>query len=87
VDLEIEKAVAQRAVKNAARFKGKRLGGMLVTAVDGMDGVKLLFGDKAWLLVRASGTENLLRLYAEASSRDQVKTLLGAMTAVARRGD
>ncbi|HLY61246.1 MAG TPA: phosphoglucomutase/phosphomannomutase family protein [Terriglobia bacterium] len=87
MDLEIEKAVAQRAVKKAAGFKGKRVGGMLVTAIDSMDGVKMLFGDKAWLLVRASGTENLLRLYAEAPSRDQVKTLLKAMAALARRAD
>ena len=87
VDLEIEKAVAQRAVKNAAGFKGKRVGGLLVTSVDDMDGVKMLFGDKAWLLVRASGTENLLRLYAEAPSRDQVKTLLADMAALARRAD
>jgi phosphomannomutase len=85
VDLEIERAVAQRAVKQAAGFKGKRIGGLRVTAVDGMDGLKMLFGDQAWLLVRASGTENLLRLYAEAPSRKQVKTLLDAMTALARR--
>lgn len=85
VDLEIERAVAQRAVKKAAGFKDKRIGGLRVTAVDDMDGVKMLFGDKAWLLVRASGTENLLRLYAEAPSPGQVKTLLNAMAALARR--
>ncbi|HEV2349462.1 MAG TPA: phosphoglucomutase/phosphomannomutase family protein [Terriglobia bacterium] len=85
VDLEIERAVAQRAVQQAAGFKGKRVGGLRVTAVDAMDGVKMLFEDKAWLLVRASGTENLLRLYAEAPSRGQVKTLLGSMAALARR--
>ncbi len=37
----------------------------------------------AWLLVRASGTEDLLRLYAEAPSREQVKALLDEMTAFA----
>ncbi len=85
VDLEIEKVVAQRVVKQAARFTGKRIGGLRVTSVDDMDGLKMLFDDTAWLLVRASGTENLLRLYAEAPSRDQVEALLDAMTALARR--
>jgi phosphomannomutase len=87
VDLEIERAAAQRAVQKAARFTGKRLAGLRVSHVDDMDGVKLLFGDTAWLLVRASGTENLLRLYAEAPSPDQVKALLDAMTALARRAE
>lgn len=85
IDLEIERAVAQRAVQKAAQFAGKRLAGLRVSRVDDMDGVKLLFGDTAWLLVRASGTENLLRLYAEAPSPGQVKALLDAMTAFARR--
>jgi len=39
----------------------------------------------AWLLIRASGTENLLRHYAEAPSPDQVKAMLDEMTAFAKR--
>lgn len=86
VDLEIERAAAHRMVKRAAQFMGRRITGLRVTAVNDMDGVKMLFNDRAWLLVRASGTENLLRLYAEAPSREQVKALLDAMAALARRG-
>jgi phosphomannomutase len=85
VDLEIEKARAHRVVQRAKRFAGKRIAGLRVTGIDGMDGVKMLFGEAAWLLVRASGTENVLRLYAEAPSPEQVKELLEAMTALARR--
>ena len=86
VDLEIEKAVAQRVVRQAKRFQGKRIAGLRVMAVNDMDGVKMVFNDTAWLLVRASGTENLLRLYAEAPSRAQVKALLDSMAALARQG-
>ncbi len=85
VDLEIELADAQRAVREAARFKGKKFAGLKVTAVEDLDGVKLVFGDSAWLLVRASGTENVLRLYAEAPSPVEVKALLDAMAAEARK--
>ncbi|MGE5326703.1 MAG: phosphoglucomutase/phosphomannomutase family protein, partial [Deltaproteobacteria bacterium] len=70
LDLEVELAAAQKFVRQASRLKGKRLAGLKVTAFDDLDGVKLLFGDSAWLLLRASGTENVLRLYAEAPSRE-----------------
>jgi phosphomannomutase len=85
VDLEIEKAEAQRIVRQARQNKLRRIAGLKVTSVDDLDGVKMWFGDRAWLLVRASGTENVLRLYAEAPSREQVKALLDEMTAFAHK--
>ena len=39
--------------------------GERVTGVDDMDGVKLLFGSRGWLLHRLSGTEPIIRIYAE----------------------
>jgi phosphomannomutase len=84
VDLEIDLKAAQRFVKRAANFKGKRIAGMKVATVDDLDGTKLVFDPSSWLLVRASGTENILRLYAEASSRERVQSLLDAMAARAR---
>jgi phosphomannomutase len=83
VDLEVQLARAQQLVKQVAQGKFKKVAGLKVTAVEDLDGAKMLFGDSAWLLVRASGTENLLRLYSEAPSRDQVKTLLEEMTRIA----
>lgn len=83
VDLEVELAAAQRLVKQVARGKFKQVAGLKVTAREDLDGAKLRFGDLAWLLVRASGTENLLRLYAEAPSEEQVKELLREMAAIA----
>ena len=49
--------------------------GLKVTGVDSMDGVKLKL-ENGWLLVRPSGTEPLLRLYAEADDPKKVKELL-----------
>lgn len=81
VDLEIEKKNAHRIVREVAQKKLKRVAGLKVTAVTDLDGAKMHFGDSAWLLVRASGTENLLRLYAEAPTREQVKALLAEIRA------
>lgn len=85
VDLEIERETAHWIVGQVGQNKLKSVAGLNVTAVDSMDGVKMLFGDTAWLLVRASGTENVLRLYAEAPSPEQVKALLREMTAFAHK--
>jgi phosphomannomutase len=83
VDLELELTRAQQLVKQVAQGKFKKVAGLKVTAVEDLDGAKMRFGDSAWLLVRASGTENLLRLYSEAPSREQVENLLGEMTRIA----
>jgi phosphomannomutase/phosphoglucomutase len=44
--------------------------------VDTMDGIKLIFGDGSWILVRPSGTEPIFRLYAEADSQSKVDRLV-----------
>lgn len=85
VDLEIEKAQAQRIVREAAQKKLKQIAGLKVTRVEDLDGVKMWLTDSAWVLIRASGTENVLRVYAEASSPERVQALLGEVTAFARR--
>ncbi len=85
VDLEVELARAQHLVKQVAQGKFKKVAGLKVTAVEDLDGAKMRFGDSAWLMVRASGTENLLRLYSEAPSPEQVKALLGEMTSIAKK--
>ena len=47
-----------------------------VKEVQSLDGVKLVLEDGSWLLTRPSGTEPVLRLYAEAMTIDQVSRLL-----------
>jgi alpha-D-glucose phosphate-specific phosphoglucomutase len=55
----------------------KSLAGMVVRKVETGDGYKL-FVDDGWVLVRASGTEPLIRFYAEADSVYRVDSLLKA---------
>jgi phosphomannomutase len=50
--------------------------GVDVERVATVDGFKLLLADGSWLLVRPSGTEPKLRVYAEAASEKRVKALL-----------
>ena len=52
--------------------------GFDVDQVDEKDGFKIFLENGAWLLVRPSGTEPKLRVYAEANSDEQVQKLLEA---------
>lgn len=47
-----------------------------VSEIKDLDGYKILFNDSSWILFRPSGTEPVLRVYAEASTPEQVKNLL-----------
>jgi phosphomannomutase/phosphoglucomutase len=44
--------------------------------VDTMDGLKLIFGDGSWILIRPSGTEPIFRLYAEANTQKKADKLV-----------
>ncbi len=52
------------------------LGGVKVARVQTLDGVKYLLEDESWLLIRPSGTEPVLRVYAEGRDEKMVKALL-----------
>jgi phosphomannomutase len=46
-----------------------------------MDGIKLYLSDIGWVMVRPSGTENLLRIYCETSKADTTRRVLQATVA------
>ena len=54
------------------------LQGQEVREVSHLDGVKYRLADGSWLLIRPSGTEPVLRIYAEARSPEAVERLLAA---------
>jgi phosphomannomutase len=53
-----------------------RIGTESVSEVITLDGVKYILADDSWLLIRPSGTEPVLRVYAEGRSKDMVKAML-----------
>jgi len=54
-----------------------QLAGQTVTEISVQDGVKYILADDSWLLIRPSGTEPVLRVYAEGVSDAEVAALLG----------
>lgn len=53
------------------------IGGEKVLQISVVDGVKYILSDDSWLLIRPSGTEPVLRVYAEGRTSEMVKALLG----------
>jgi alpha-D-glucose phosphate-specific phosphoglucomutase len=53
------------------------IGGQQVCEVNQRDGVKYLMSDDSWLLIRPSGTEPVLRVYAEGRTQEMIRSLIG----------
>jgi phosphomannomutase len=84
-DLHIADDVKFGAIERARSDGMKRLGKYGVARKEGLDGIKFFLdapndgnGADAWVLFRASGTEPLLRIYAEGASPELVQELLAS---------
>ncbi|MGZ5453925.1 MAG: hypothetical protein ACXW2R_06965, partial [Candidatus Aminicenantales bacterium] len=53
-----------------------KLGRRKVVASETLDGLKLDFEEDRWVVLRQSGTEPLIRCYAEAESAEEVEAIL-----------
>lgn len=76
VDLELKPGQNQKAI---AWFKDSKMNRLLdwpVAKKEDLDGVKAYLGDVGWVMVRASGTEPMLRVYSETTSAATTKRVL-----------
>jgi phosphomannomutase len=67
-----KKMLSQILVENAP----EEIGGEKVSDISTLDGVKYLIADGSWMLIRPSGTEPILRVYAEGRTLEMVQDLL-----------
>jgi phosphomannomutase len=70
-------------VKRLVASAPSELAGRLVDHINDVDGVKYVLVDGSWLLIRPSGTEPVLRIYAEAGDEAAVGLMLRAGAALA----
>ncbi|MDY6817602.1 MAG: phosphoglucomutase/phosphomannomutase family protein [Halobacteriales archaeon] len=71
-------AEKQRVITALGEELPTTVAGEPVEEVNDADGFKILLADGSWLLIRPSGTEPVLRVYAEAGSHERVDELLTA---------
>src|SRR5271155_3290643 len=79
VDLDVTPAQKQKAVAYFSSEKTAKLLDWPFVRRENMDGIKVYLGEIGWLLVRASGTENLLRVYCETSKQETTQRALDAV--------
>ncbi len=85
VDLQLEEAVKLKVVENCKAGTYTAFGKYKVIRMEDMDGWKYFISEDSWIMIRASGTEPVLRTYAEADTSAAAfamlaqakKTLLG----------
>ena len=75
-DVEFPAAEREAILNRLKNNPPQAIDGIGVERVDTADGFRFMLKDNSWLLVRFSGTEPVLRVYAESSSRDRVDKLL-----------
>ena len=87
IDMHIDEALKQSAIRRA-RAGAREFAGMPVLRMETLDGIKFYLRNpecegrpnaaETWLLLRASGTEPLLRVYCESCSTASVDRVLAA---------
>ncbi len=83
LDLQFDESQRSAILARLQHGAPASLGGKRVERVDTIDGFRYLLSGGYWTLVRFSGTEPLLRIYAEAESPAAVRLLLDEARALA----
>jgi len=79
VDLALKPGQKEKAIAHFSNDKLSRILDLPVVRREDMDGIKLYLGETGWLMVRASGTESLLRVYSETGKRETTRRVLEAV--------
>jgi phosphomannomutase len=77
-DLHITESLKQRIISDCTNNVYQSFGDYKVTRLETIDGFKYHLGDGRWVMIRPSGTEPVLRTYAEAPTLDEVRQILQA---------
>jgi phosphoglucomutase len=77
IDLELS-AEARKRLADYRRRPPSAVSGRRVASVNQLDGIKLIFEDGSWILIRESGTEPVARVYIEAHSPSDLEALTRA---------
>jgi phosphomannomutase len=77
-DLHVEESQKQQIIAACKASAYQSFGPYTVEAVEDTDGYKFRLGDAGWVMIRPSGTEPVLRVYAEAENSEAAFRILDA---------
>jgi alpha-D-glucose phosphate-specific phosphoglucomutase len=84
VDLTLKPGQKEKAIRYFANGNFARLLDWPVTNREDLDGVKVYLGEIGWVMVRASGTEPMLRVYSETTRPETTRRVLEAVTSLVK---
>ena len=70
---DVSAKLKEKLAQEPTEIDGRR-----IERINRLDGVKFLFENNAWMLMRPSGTEPMVRIYAESESQNDLDSLLEA---------
>ena len=76
IDIDFPEEQLKTITERLEKASPDAFDGVKISKIDTFDGFRFTLTDGSWLLVRFSGTEPLLRIYAESDSPSRVENLL-----------
>lgn len=78
IDLHITEDIKQHVLAQCKAGAYKTFGSYSIEKTEDLDGYKFHLGNKEWVMIRASGTEPVLRIYSESSTQEKAESILQA---------
>ncbi|MDP3929771.1 MAG: phosphoglucomutase/phosphomannomutase family protein [Bacteroidota bacterium] len=82
IDLHITEEIKQKVLANCEAGMYKAFGSYQIEKIETIDGFKFHLGNGEWVMIRASGTEPVLRVYSESNTDENATKILEATKAV-----
>jgi phosphomannomutase len=79
INLNLDEAAKKAFIDTLKNGTPKELAGVKIKEINKMDGIKLVLSDGSWVLARPSGTEPLVRIYAESDKARKLEIILEAV--------
>ena len=75
LDIKVKPEEKENILSKITEYKPKSILGIGVQSVSSREGLKIVLEDGSWILVRASGTEPMFRLYVESTNLDRIREI------------
>jgi alpha-D-glucose phosphate-specific phosphoglucomutase len=85
VDLHVKNGQKEKVIGHFSADTLQRLLDWPVTRRENLDGIKVYLDDIGWVMLRASGTENMLRIYSETTRAETTKRVLDTVVALVQK--
>ncbi len=78
INLKLTASAKETLMELLEKEPPARSAGAKLSHISKVDGVKLIFEDRSWILIRPSGTEPMIRVYYESSSESKLKEMISS---------